>query len=440
MSVVVSIEDVGPCRKQLKVEVPAPVVEAETQRVVGEFQRSARLPGFRKGKVPADLIKSKYQEDIEREVVERLLPRFWRQAEAEKELDPLLPPNVEEVDFEPGEPLTFLASVEIRPQIELGDLQGFDLPEMEIEPSDDDMQRAIEDMKRAVAEWVDVDRVAAQGDLIVGDLVALVDDAEEEPEPQVVRFEVGDSQVWEELSLEVTGKSAGQSGEFERQQGEGEESQTQKFRITIDSVRERDLPEVDDELAAKLGKFESVAELEDDIRQRLSQAKEAERKQKRERALLDQLSERHPLELPTGVVDQEIEGMLREYAQSLAGSGVDLENAGMDWQAMAEQVRPQAERRVHARLLLDAVAEEKSVEVDEDEFERTLSAIARAQKTNTTAVRRELDRSGRLTALREQMRREKALKTLMGEESPAVEGESASESEPDPQSSQSEGA
>lgn len=416
MSVVVSIEEVGPCRKQLKVEVPAPVVEAETQRVVEEFQRSARLPGFRKGKVPSGLIKTKYQEDIEREVVERLLPRFWRQAEAEKELDTLLAPSVDEVDYQAGEALTFLASVDVRPEIELGDIESFDLPEIEAEPTAEDMERAIEDMRRAVAEWVDTDREAAQGDLILGKLKPLAAEDEGASESQEVRFEVGDPQVWEELTLEATGKTAGHTGEFERQKGEGDEQQTQRYEITIEAVKERELPEVNDELAAKVGKFETVADLKEDIHQRLAQAKKVDRQQKRERALLDQLSERHPIELPAGVVDQEIEGMLREYAESLAGSGVDLENAGMDWQALAEQVRPQAERRVRARLLLDAVAKRIEAEVDEDEFERTLATIARAQKSSATIIRRELDRTGRLAGLREQMRREKALKSMMGEE------------------------
>ena len=170
-------------------------------------------------------------------------------------------------------------------------------------------------------------------------------------------------------------------------------------------------------MAAKVGKFETVAELETDIRDRLKRAKSLDREQKRERALLDQLRERHPMELPGGVVDQEIEGMLREYAQSLADSGVDLEKAEMDWQALAEQVRPQAERRVHARLLLDAVVKHSETELDEDEFEKTLSTIARAQRSSTSAIRQELDRTGRLTGLRQQMLREKALKALLGEES-----------------------
>jgi trigger factor len=116
------------------------------------------------------------------------------------------------------------------------------------------------------------------------------------------------------------------------------------------------------------------------------------------------------------VVEHEIEGMLREYAQSLVSSGVDVERADLDWQAVAEQIRPQAERRVQARLLLDAAAEKLGVEVGEDEFERTLAVIAKAQRRSTVAIRQELDRSGRLAGLRQQMAREKALTHLLGEE------------------------
>ena len=121
MSVVLSLEDVGPCRKQLRVEVPAPAVEAETERVIREYGQRVRLPGFRKGKVPVELVRRRFAKDIEQEVKERLLPRYWKQAQAESAIEPLLPPEVDEVaELEPGLPLTFTATVETRPRIELG--------------------------------------------------------------------------------------------------------------------------------------------------------------------------------------------------------------------------------------------------------------------------------------------------------------------------------
>jgi trigger factor len=271
-------------------------------------------------------------------------------------------------------------------------------------------------MRRAVAEWVEVDRVAAQGDLIEGDLLELTTEETASAEPHQVRFEVGDAQVWEELTSEAVGKKKSQSGEFDRKVGEDEEQEIRSYRLTISSVKERDLPDLDADLAAKLGEFDSVEALENDVEQRIRQSKQAELRQKREQALLDQLRERHPVELPQGVVDYEIEGMLRDYAQNLSSSGVDLEQQNVDWQALGEQVRPQAESRVHARLLLDAVAAGRQLEVDEEDFERTLASIASVQRKETGAVRQELDRAGRLGELRSQMRREKALRSLLGED------------------------
>lgn len=385
------------------------------ERVVSEFRRRARLPGFRKGKVPADVVKRRFREDIEQEVVERLLPRYWRQAEAESELDPLLPPSVDEVDLRPGEALTFVASVEVRPEIDLQDIESFELPEMDTEPGEAEIERALEDLRRAVSEWRPVNRAAAQGDLVVAELEHVEPQEGEPADANEVSFEVGDPQVWEELSLEATGKSAGQSGEFSRPGSEGDDPPARRFRLTVKEIKERELPELDDELAAKLGKFDSVEALQQDVQQRLRQAKEAERRQARERAAVDQLRERHPLELPSGVVDREIEGMLSEYAQSLASSGVDVQDPKLDWQAMAEQVRPQASKRVHARLLLDAVAARLGIEVPAEEFEATLARLARAQGRTAGALRQELDRAGRLVELRHQLRRERALRSLLGE-------------------------
>jgi len=413
---VLSIEDVGPCRKQLKVEVPAPAVEAESKRVVDEYRKHAKLPGFRQGKVPTELVKQKFHKEIEQDVVERLLPRYWKQAEAESELDPLLPPSVDEVDFQPGEALTFVASVEIRPEIELGSLEAFELPELETEPTEEEIEQALEDMRRAVAEWVAADRPAANEDLVAGKLTQLDPETGEPGAEKPFSFEVGDPQVWEELTLEVTGKQAGQQAEFVRQEGEGDDAVSRSFQVMIEAVRERDLPDLDDALAARFGEYADVAALRQGARGELRRGKESERRQQRERAMLDQLLARQPLELPQGVVDSEIEGMLKEYAQNLTGQGVDLEKADLDWQAMAEQIRPQAERRVHARLVLDAVTSQQEIEVGEEDFEAALAAIGRAQGRSAVSVRQALDGSGNLAGFRAQLTREKAIKYLLGEE------------------------
>jgi trigger factor len=428
MSVVVSVEDIGSCQKQVTVAVPAPAVAAETERVTQEFRKRARLPGFRKGKVPAELVKKKFAGEIEQELLDRLVPRYWKQAEAESGLDPLLTPQVDDIHVNPGEDLTFVATVDIRPEVELGPLEGFELPDPVVEPTSEEVDEALEELRRSVAEWKDAERPAVRGDLVVAQLRhAGVTDEEESPSPTT--FEVGDQRVWEELTLAATGMTAGQSAEFERQVEEDGTIEAKKYSIEVEKVRERDLPPLDEEFAAKVGEFESVDALREGIRARLKHSKERERQMQRETALLDQLCERHPIELPKRVVDKEIEQMLSEYASTLASQGVDLDRAEIDWKRMAEEVRPRAERRVRARLLVDEAGEDLEIQIQEEELESALANMARAQRTSSGALRRDLDRAGRLNELKEQLRREKTVRRLLGEETESTEESASADSE-----------
>lgn len=427
MSVVVSIQEVGPCRKQLKVEVPAPAVEAETMRVVEEYGRQARIPGFRKGKVPSELVKRRFAKDIDQEVKERLLPRYWKQAQAEASIDPLLPPEVEEVsDPGPGEPLTFTATVETRPQIELRNIDSFELPNPSTEPGTLEIDEAIDNLRKQVAEWVPVERAVSRGDLAELAITRLGGDHHDGPEGEVdhVKIEVGDPNVWEELSLAVTSLNAGQETIFERththpaeEEGGEPTVHRQQFRVKVEAVKERDMPALDDDFAKKVNpQLAGYADLREKIVARLRENLEGTRREARQRALLDQLRERHPIELPQGVVKRELEGLVQDYAENLHRGGVDIEKAGIDWNRVADDMGPLADKRVHARLLLDAVADERAIQVTEEEFERALAVLARAQGTSTPQLRRKLDEDGRLASFRSQLRRDKTMRSLLGEE------------------------
>lgn len=423
MSVVLSIEDVGPSKKELRIEVPAPAVEAETERVVQDYGRKVRLPGFRPGKVPAAVVRQRFRDEIAREVVERLVPRYWRHAEAETGIEPLTRPELAGVDERAqGEPLVFTARAEVRPEIALGDLSDLELPDPPAEPTEVEVAAAVEELRRQAGDWVPVERPAGQGDLVAVEIEETTPPAdgaarpEEEPAATTVEIEVGSPRVWEELSVAVTGLAAGQKGEFSRMDEEEGRVRERSFRFEVRAVKERDLPELDDELAEKAGGFESLAELTEAVRARLAHSKMHERHEARERALLDALRERHPVALPEGLVDSEVEGLVHEYAETLARQGVDLERAGIDWRSVAQQARPSAEKRVHARLILDAVARREGIEVTAEELEAALARIAAEQELSTGQVRRALDADGRLARLKAQMLRGKTLRHLLGEE------------------------
>jgi trigger factor len=206
----------------------------------------------------------------------------------------------------------------------------------------------------------------------------------------------------------------------------------------VTAVKERDLPPVDDALAAKIGKFETLDALRQDVSKRLRAGKEQEARRHREKALLDQLRQRNPTDLPRRVLEHEVRNMLTDYAESLGSRGVDPSKAEIDWAQLAEQVRPQAEARVHARLLLDAVSEHLEIEVPEEHFAATLAGLARSQGASASQLRRALDRDGRLGELRAQLRRERALRRLLGEEDMVPSREAAPAGAEPGQSSSSE--
>jgi trigger factor len=184
----------------------------------------------------------------------------------------------------------------------------------------------------------------------------------------------------------------------------------------VREVRERKLPELDDEFAKRVGNFADLEALKKDIEARLVSAKRLERARRREQAALDQLRDRYPMPLPEGVVENEQEALLREYAENLARRGVDVEHARIDWQRLATEIKPQAERRVHGRLLLDAIADRERFTVGEELLERTLVTLARAEGTTAPALRQALSNSGRLDGLRAQLRRERTVHWLLGDE------------------------
>lgn len=436
MSVVLNVEEIGPCRKELKIEIPAPAVDAETARVLGEFGRKASLPGFRKGKVPQSLVQRHFGDDIRREVVERLVPRYFRQAVAEKGIDPLLAPEVEMAPVQTGTGMTFLARVEVRPEIELRNYRDFSLPDPPLAATAEEVQTAIADLRLRHADWKPASRPAATGDRAKIELKPVIDPAEAGAgeivaEAQAVDIEVGSPQIWEEISLAVAGLGVGQGSRFtrkeprapreEREEGDlrpdapAEPLAERTFEVRLLELTEPILPALDDAFAAHLGKFANVAELEADIARRIGNAKRDDAMRQRETAMLDQLTERHPIPLPEGVVHREVDELLRDYAENLARRGVDLEGAGLDWQRLGEQAKPQAERRVKARLLLDAISEQEKIEVGEEEFEQALALLARAQGIPTPALRQRLDEAGQLVGLRAQMRREKTVRRLLGE-------------------------
>lgn len=436
MSVVKEYEELGPCTRRLTIEVPAPAVDAERGRVVRDIARKVQLPGFRKGKVPPKVVEKRFADDVEKELVERLVPRYLRQAEAEKGLTPLLSPQVKDFSAEPGEDMTFVAEIEVRPEIEIGELDDIELPEPEEEPEEQEIEAALLDLRRSRATWTEADRAAATGDRVTGVVVSLAEDddgeaAEDEPAeatgaeeageggsekpPMRFRVEIGGEGVDEKISLVLTGAKPGGSVRVEELPNHDAPG---PFRLEVETVEEQELPELDDELAAEVGDFDSVADLREAVETQIRLSKKQDRRMEREKALLDTLRSRHALQLPQRVVGRELERMMHETADRMMAQGIDIERAQIPWEKVQEDLRPRAEHRVHARLILDAIVAERDVRVDERELERILGRMAAREQVSSQSLRQQFSRTGQLDDLRQELRREQVIRELLGEEDP----------------------
>ena len=433
MTVVVTKREVGLCRHEFDIEVPAEDVDAEYLRVAGDYRRRARLDGFRKGKAPLDLIRQRFAEAIGEDVSERLAPKYWNLAREEEDVHSMLPPSVGPVEVVPGRPLRFTVTVDLEPEVDIGDDRSFELPQPETATTEAEVDEVLEQVRLERATWVPVDRSATRGDRVRGkvhraampgfdaDAAGADEDAERNgPATHDIDLELGDERVWPELTDNLTGLSAGQTATFERVEQEDSIERQRGYDIELHEVLERKLPEVDDDwasgLAASIG---SVDDLRENLRGQVQARKVEAAGQQRTDALLEQLRERYPVTLPEAVVEREAFQMARSYASNLARQGVDLEQQQLPWEQMMEEIRPQAGKRAHASFLLDRIARADGIEPTREDLERALEIMARARNTNRGKLRRELERDGGLEMLKIELKRDRTVQALLEANAPS---------------------
>lgn len=442
MTLVVSRREVGLCRHEFDIEVPAEEVDAEHLRVARDYRRRARLDGFRKGKAPLDLIRQRFAEAIGEDVSERLAPKYWRLAREEEDVHSMLPPRVGPVEVVPGQPLRFTVTVDVEPDVDIGDDRSFELPAPEVEPTEAEVDEVLDQVRLERSTWVPVERSAARGDRVRGkvhrsampgfDAEADGEDHDQDhgdghgqdtrgPATHDIDLELGDERAWPELTDNLTGLSAGQTATFERVEQEDSIERQRRYDIELHEVLERKLPEVDDDWASGLAaSIESVDDLRENLRQQVRARKAEAAGRQRTDALLEQLRERYPVELPEAVVEREAFQMAQSYANNLARQGVDLERQQLPWEQVMEEIRPQAGKRAHASFLLDRIAREDGIEPTREDLERALEIMARSRNTNRGKLRRELEREGGLEMLKIELRRDRTVQALLEANAPVA--------------------
>jgi trigger factor len=413
----VAVEELEACKRRLAVEAPVDVVQKEWERAYGRVQKQARLPGFRKGHVPRSLVKLHFADDVRREVAEHLIPDVYRQALTEARIDPVNEPDLQEVKLEENAPLSFVAVVEVKPAIALSEYKGLDVQHAPPPIGDDDVTRAVEQMREQQAEFRSVERAAAEGDLVIVDYT-LAPDAHDPTTANGYHFVVGSGSVMPEIDAAAVGMRAGEKKDITLQFPDDHRMESLRGKggtatLKVSEVKEKILPALDDDFAKSLGQFDTLEALRAEVRTQLEARREAEQRRELEDKLVEGALKRHEFTVPDAMVMRQIAHQVEHARERLRRQGVDPDGVQWDYQKLIGELRPGAEQAVRRALLLEAIAEKEELAVADADVDAEVDKIAKASQRPAPAVRRMMEKSGDLDSLRHGLRERKTLDFLI---------------------------
>ncbi|MDI3313964.1 MAG: trigger factor [Mycobacterium sp.] len=379
-----TVEQLSPTRVRINVEVPFTELEPDFERAYKELAKQVRLPGFRPGKAPARLLEARIgRQAMLDQVVSDALPSRYSQAVSDTDIRPLGEPRIEVTKKEYGGELVFTAEVDVRPKITLPDLSTLTITVDPVEVSDDEIEAELQSLRTRFGTLTAVDRAAAVGDVVSIDLSATVD-GEDVPDvaTEGLSHEVGSGRLVDGLDEAIVGLSAGESRVFTTQFSAGPHAgQQAEVTVTVRSVKERELPELDDEFAQLASEFDTISELRASLADRVRQVKRVRQAEKIRDIALDLLREQVDMPLPEALVQAHVENTVNS---ALHGLGHDetkfaeaLAKQGSSREEFDASARAAAERVVKTQLLLDALADDLDIQVGQEDLTERLVVMSR---------------------------------------------------------------
>jgi len=408
------------CTREIEVEVPAEVVSRETGVVIERFQKHARLPGFRRGRVPASVVRQRFPEDIRSEVVDALVPRYFRQEVEKRGLQPVSQPRVSDLRLAEGEPLRFKASFEIMPEIEVSGYDELRAEKPDTSVSDQEVEEALGRLREQHATYNAVDdRELQDSDFAQVSLVGTPQAGEGKPVTMDdVLVEVGGATTVREFSDNLRGARPGEERRFDVTYPEDFSDRRLAGRklayaIAVKAIKQKILPELNDDFAKEAGDFQSLDELRNKIRQQLEAEKQHSAEHAAKDKLMEELVRRHDFPIPEALVERQVDVRLERGLRALAAQGMHTEDMKkMDFPRLRAGQREAALREVKAALILEKIADQQKIAVSDEEVNQEIEALAKQMQQTAEAVRARLTRDGALDRIRNRIRNEKTLDFL----------------------------
>jgi len=413
-------------KREISVEIPAAEVARETEAQIQRYQKSARLPGFRAGHVPASIIKQRFGEGLKNDVAEALIPKYFHR-EAEKQgLIPVSQPRVTDLHMHDGEPLTFKASFEVLPEIQVEGYKELRAEHPEIAITDEEVEQALNSVREQHATYTTVEgRALAEGDFAQASMDGKpkdgkdVVDAKSNPvHMDDVLIEIGGKNTVPEFSQNLTGASAGEERVFDVSYPEDISDKrlagkTFVYTVKVNGIKQKSLPELNDDFAKELGEFTSLDQVRKQIRENMEAEKRHTAEHEAKDKLVAELVKRNDFEVPESLIDRQIDLRLERGLRALAAQGMKMEDLKkMDLPRLRAGQRDQAVQDVKSSLLLERIADLEKIEVGDDEVNREVESLAQQSKQTSEAVRARLTQDGGLDRIRIRIRSEKTLNFL----------------------------
>lgn len=418
----IEVENISSTKKRLKIEIAADIIEKEYVRSLDNIRLKSKIPGFRPGKAPVSLIEKKFGNEIKSDLIDKLVPDHYSRALRESNLVPVGFPAMESsIDIKRNEPLVFSLTVEVRPEISSLNYIGLKADDIPVDVTEEEIEETVKGLQEGRAMFEVVDREIRDDDLIVIDYLKFDPSGEKEiasAKDQVMNL--GKNLVPKGISDAVIGRKKGDAVEITLPQVEGgqikdDSSKGDRLKVTIKEVKEKKLPEIDDELAKDFG-HDSLEVLREKIKEGLLKNKTEGAAGKQKGQLLEKLVELHSFDIPESLLSKELEGLVmnERHSQSSVAVTEPAEASKDDDLALAESLKPKAVQNVKASLLLDVIADREKVAVTEDEIKTRINLLARHfQATPDAIINLFVTRDGSLENLSRTIRDEKVLDLIL---------------------------
>ncbi len=416
------------CTREVEIEVPADEVSKSFRSVIRRYQKVARIPGFRPGKVPESVLRSRFAGSIREEVIEAVVPQHFRESIAQKNLRPVSQPQVTNLQLEEGQPLRFKAAFEVVPDFSVDGYQDVKVEKPDTNLTDAEFEAELERIRdaRSTMEPITEDRGLADGDWaqisFKGRLEGETPEGEEVSAPvegSDVSVEIGGKDTVEAFTDGLRGAKPGQELKFEvTYPGDfGEKrlaGKTVAYDVEVRGIRRKIQPELNDEFAKEMGDYASIEDLKDKLREHLASDKKHRLEADTRNRLVDALATRFQFPVPESLVQSQIDSRLERGLRALAAQGMRTEDMRkLDFDRLREAQRESATNEVKGSILLDRIADAENLQVSDDDVERELQVISVQTREPLESLRDRLTREGNLARIREQLRREKTANLLV---------------------------